>query len=370
MVTLETSLRLVGGVFLLFANGYFVTTEFAMTRVRQFSEEAFTGSPGLERAWAMTDRPGIYLSGCLPASTVSSVGLGVVAEPALAALFGPLLSAVGLGTGGAGHGALSVLLALGVMNLAHVVIGEQAPTYLGIERSRTVAKYCAPVLYYWTKLMGPVILLADWVAKRLLGLVGVTIDRSWAEEEVESEEPADRATVRRQMGDRLAGLGLSEDRREEVMAALDIDRVPVGDVMIPGEDVVALRVDEPSEQARERAAEHPHTRFPLVGDSLEDFRGVVYVPAVLRDLDALASGELELSDVAADPLTLSAGTAVSEAIDRFQDAGAELALVTAGAPGDDVGEVVGLVTATDLLEVISGEMEDPLDEETPAAGTR
>ncbi len=341
-----------------------------MTRVRQFSEEAFTGSPGLKRAWEMTDRLEIYLSGCQLGITVSSVGLGVVAEPALAALFGPLLDAVGLGTGGAGHGVLSVLLALGVMNLAHVVIGEQAPTYLGIERSRTVCRYCALILYYWTKLMGPVILLADWVAKRLLGLVGVTIERSWAEEELGGEEePSDRAAVRRQMGDRLAGLGLSEDRREEVMAALDIDRVPVGDVMIPCEDVVALRVDEPFKRARERAAQNPHTRFPLVGESLKDFRGVVYVPAVLRELDALAAGKTTLSEGAADPLTLPAGTAVSEAIDRFQDAGAELALVTAGSP-DDVGEVVGLVTATDLLEVISGEIEDPLDEETPAAGTR
>jgi CBS domain containing-hemolysin-like protein len=56
MVGIETGLRLVGGVLLLLANGFFVTTEFAMTRVPQFPAEEFTdsGSRGLERAWEVT----------------------------------------------------------------------------------------------------------------------------------------------------------------------------------------------------------------------------------------------------------------------------------------------------------------------------
>jgi CBS domain containing-hemolysin-like protein len=176
-ITPMTWIRLFGGVALLLGNSFFVTTEFAMTRVRQFEREEFLGSGrGLKRAWDMTDRLEIFLTGCQVGITICSVGLGVVAEPAVTAVVGPLLGAVGIS--GGGHTTLSVILALTVVNLLHVIVGEQAPTYLGIERSKFVAGYGSRPLYAWTKLMYPVIIAADWVAKGLLGLFGVEITRS------------------------------------------------------------------------------------------------------------------------------------------------------------------------------------------------
>jgi CBS domain containing-hemolysin-like protein len=86
-VSLATWFRLFGGVGLLLGNGFFVTTEFAMTRVRQFQEGEFLDhGRGLERAWNMTERLEIFLSGCQVGITICSVGLGVVAEPAVTAV--------------------------------------------------------------------------------------------------------------------------------------------------------------------------------------------------------------------------------------------------------------------------------------------
>ena len=76
---------------------------------------------------------------------------------------------------------ISVTAALLLVNLLHVVVGEQAPTYLGIERTRAIARYLAPGLYWWTRLLRPIIRAADWIAKSLLALFGVTITRSWTE---------------------------------------------------------------------------------------------------------------------------------------------------------------------------------------------
>jgi CBS domain containing-hemolysin-like protein len=55
-------------------------------------------------------------------------------------------------------------------------------------------------------------------------------------------------------------------------------------------------------------------------------------------------------------MTLAADTSISDAFDQFQAEGQELALVLRD------GEVVGLMTATDALEAVMGELEDPLDE--------
>ncbi|MFB6074794.1 MAG: CNNM domain-containing protein [Haloarculaceae archaeon] len=353
MVAVETALRLVGGIALLLGNGFFVTTEFALTRVRQFPREEFQDG-GLARAWEMTERLEIFLSGCQVGITVCSIGLGVVAEPAVAAVLSALFRAVGAAPPDGGHVATAAIVGFAFINLLHVVVGEQVPTYLGIERTKFAARYGAPVLYWWTKLMSPVILLADRTAKGILRLFGVRISRSWAEAEHEAK-PAGRGELRRQMGEALRDLGLSSERREEVLAALAIGEIPVGDIMVDRGDIVALSTAEDLETNLERMADSPHVRFPLVGDSLEAFEGIVYTPAVMKHVDDLREGTLDLAAVAAPPMTVSPDTVVSDLIDQFQAEGQELALVVEG------DEVVGMVTATDAFEEITGELEDPMD---------
>ncbi|WP_227134480.1 CNNM domain-containing protein [Halorubellus salinus] len=381
MVETTTLLRLFAGVGLLLGNGYFVTIEFAMTRVRQFEEAAFTGSRGLERAWEMTERLEIYLSGCQLGITICSVGLGIAAEPALAALLDPVVSAVrpaiepalsGVGLGGlvggggggeGGHTFLAAALSYGVINILHLTVGEQAPTYLGIERSRQVAKYGAPILYWWTKVFGPIITFADWLAKAMLSAFGVEITRSWAEEEIEGEDGdgseggRTRADLMGRMGDALSGAGLPEERQREVMNALAIDRIQVGDIMVAREDVVAASTAASTAENFEAIRGTPHTRFPLVGEDLDDVEGVVYTPSLLDERQALDAGEKTFADVAVDAMTVPVDMPVSEVIDAFQAENRELAIV------EDDGRAVGVVTATDAFEAIAGELEDPLDAE-------
>ncbi|MEF8788584.1 MAG: CBS domain-containing protein [Haloarculaceae archaeon] len=151
---------------------------------------------------------------------------------------------------------------------------------------------------------------------------------------------------------------MTADRREEVIAALEVDAVETRDVMVDAESVVALSVTEPLAANLQRMRENPHSRFPLVDDALADYRGVVYAPAAIRDQSALEAGGATLADVAVEPMRVDATLTVSELIDRFQAEGQELALVFEGEA------VVGPVTVTDAVEAITGEVTDPLDAET------
>lgn len=357
-------LRLVAGLFLILANAFFVTTEFALTRIRQLPEADFQSSSSLRRAWRMTEELEIYLTGCQLGISTTSILLGVVAEPAFTALFEPLFGAFDWWSVGTRH-VIAVVVAVVIMNLIHKIWGEQAPTYLGVERPKQVAQWFAPGLYWWTKVMYPIIIAGDGLAKATLRLFGVEITRSWTRdgEEENGEDGEGRiegSYAARQQMLRLLGRmeDLPGDRKEEVLAALEIGDRSIDEIMVARDDIVALHLDDSAEMVSELVREHPHTRFPLVGDSFEDFRGIVYVPAVLARIEELRDGRSGLSDLAVDPLTLPAGTSIADAIDRFQEAHQELALVTKGE------NVVGLLTSTDAFEAIAGELEDPLDEGT------
>ncbi|MFB9823284.1 CNNM domain-containing protein [Halobaculum roseum] len=349
MSTPEVLIRLVAGIGLILANGFFVAIEFALTRARQFTEEEFVGdTPALERAWEMTQSLEIYLTTCQVGITASSIAVGIVAEPALAALFAPLFENTALA--GVGTGALIAFL---IINLLHLTHGEQTPTYLGVERSRMVSRYGATPLYYFHKLISPIITFGDWVAKATLKLFGIEMTGAWLETEEDVIES--RADLHRELSSTLEEGDLPEERREEIVNALRVGDRTVSDIMVPPEDIVSLSTGNTTAENLATMRDHPHTRFPLLGDDGEEFLGIVYVPAFIRDVDVLDDPDLDLREMAAPPMTLSPDATVSDAIDRFQVEGQELALVVSD------GEIRGLLTATDAFEEVMGELEDPMD---------
>ncbi|QLG51119.1 hemolysin family protein [Natrinema halophilum] len=343
--------RLIAGVLLILANAFFVAIEFALTRARQFTEEEFVaGNPNLERAWEMTDNLEIYLTTCQVGITASSIAVGIVAEPALAAIFEPLFANTALATIGSG-----AILAFLIINLVHLTHGEQTPTYLGVERSRMVCRYGATPLYWFHWLISPIIWIGDSVAKWTLKLFGIEMTGAWLETEEDVIES--RADLRNRLGSILEEGNLPDERRQEVMNAFQIGEQAIRGVMVEPEQIVALSTEDDAEENLRKMAERPQTRYPLVGSELTDFRGIVYTPVLLRHRDELADGDIDFTDLAAPPMTLSPDVDVSDAVDQFQAENQELALVI------EDGQVVGLVTVTDLLEAVMGDIEDPLDQE-------
>jgi CBS domain containing-hemolysin-like protein len=351
MTPLEISLRLVAGVLLILANGFFVAIEFALTRARQFTEDEFIdGDSRLERAWEMTQDLELYLTTCQVGITASSIAVGIVAEPALAALFEPLFGGTPLATIGAG-----ALIAYLIINLIHLTHGEQTPTYLGVERSRTVCRYGAAPLYWFYVLISPLITLGDGVAKWTLKLFGVEMSGAWLEAEEDVIES--RAQLRNRLSSLLERGELSAERHEEVLNALEAGTTEIREVMVDREAITSLSADASVEENLRRISETPHTRYPLVGPDGDEFLGIVYVHSLVDQVEGLKAGDVTFAEIAAPPMTVSADTSVSDAFDRFQAERQELALVLSD------GEIVGLLTATDAMETVMGELEDPLDRE-------
>jgi CBS domain containing-hemolysin-like protein len=182
--------------------------------------------------------------------------------------------------------------------------------------------------------------------------------------ETEEDVIESRAELRNRLGSVLDEGDLPDERRDEVMNALEVGERPVRDLLIPAEEIVALSTAVDAEENLRRMAEHPHTRYPLVGEDLTDFRGIVYSPVLARHREDLVDGDLDFTALAAPPMTLSPDADVSDAVDQFQAEAQELALVI------EDGEVAGMVTVTDLLESVMGDVEDPIDVDDLASDER
>lgn len=357
--------RLAAGLLLIAGNAFFVAVEFALTRLRGLDlDESQIDDEGLRVAWDLTERLELNLTACQLGISSTSVVLGVVAEPAITRLVEPVVGLAGLG--GNSTRTVSVVVALVILNLIHKIWGEQAPTYLGVERPREVARALAPALAVWSKITAPIVNLGDGLAKSSLRIFGVEITRSWTEPDGEAggESDGSPGSLAHRIDGIIGDREISSDREEEILQAVRIDEVPASDEMVPIDEVVFLSLDDSPAAIFERIAAAGHTRYPVMSSSgaapsrRASVSGICYVPALFGLWRSGVPDTVDLDPLISAPCYLPADTCIADVIDRLQERGEEVAMLT---DVSDEQRLVGMITVSDAFEVIAGELSDPLD---------
>ena len=144
---------------LVFANGFFVASEFSLvavrrSRVAQLVAAGRANAKALLRAVKALDA---NLAACQLGITISSLGLGWIGEPALAHLIEPSLVALLGGHSWAAAHAIAVAIAFSIITILHIVLGELAPKSLALQRSEGTALWIVRPLGWFRVLLWPAI---------------------------------------------------------------------------------------------------------------------------------------------------------------------------------------------------------------------
>jgi CBS domain containing-hemolysin-like protein len=160
------ALGIVFALLLVVANGFFVATEFAITRIRptQVGELEAAGTPGARSLRHAVDHLDAYLAACQLGITVSTVGLGFVGKPAFEQL---------LHTAGVTSYLVSYAFTFGAVTLLHVVLGELAPKSLAIARNRRTALGIAAPMRAFYLATKPLVDLFNWMGNVVLKPFGI-----------------------------------------------------------------------------------------------------------------------------------------------------------------------------------------------------
>ena len=333
---------------LVLLNGFFVTAEFALVKIRgsQIDTLAAEGSRRATFAKQVKDNLNAYLSACQVGITAASLGLGWLGEPFLAQMLQPFFAFAEIESP-ALIKSVSFTLAFSIITFLHIVLGEQAPKILAIRKAMPAALLVSGPLRLFYTLFKPAIWFlnaaSNWILRYLLRVEPV------AEGElVHSEEE-----LRLIFDESAKSADVTPLGRELVINVLDLrDRV-VRDIMTPRGDIVYLDLEDDFEMNVKKAIESRHTRFPLCRENLDNTIGLVHIKELLQ---LLRDPQPDLLKIKRDLIPVPEMMSLEKLLKLFLSRHAHLALVV-----DEFGGTVGMVTLENVLEELVGDIQDEFD---------
>jgi len=340
---MSTSLSLVIALVLLLGNAFFVGAEFAIITARRDRLETLRDE-GRARA-GIAIRAGqqlpLLIAGAQLGITVCSLGLGALAEPAVASLIERPFAAVGLPP--AVLHPVAFTLALGIVVALHTVVGEMVPKNLAIAGPERVAMALVPAHLAFCRLVRPVLDLFTAVSNAILKLFKVT-PKLELETAFTSEELASLISDSRREG----LIDPAEHRR--LAKTLSTTKRSVADVVVPIENVTTVPYLPTVGDIASAVASTGFSRFPV---RMADGRlnGYLHVKDVL-DLGADESTEVPYSRIRGLP-EIPADTRLDEALAALRRARSHLAKAV-----DRDRVLLGVVALEDLVEEFVGTVRD------------
>jgi len=342
---------------LILLNGVFSMSELAVVSAKRLRLEkmADAGRRGAATALDLHDDPSRFLSTVQVGITLIGIFNGAFGEASLTARLTPTLADIGVPDGYAQPVALAIVVA--GITFFSIVLGELVPKRIAILYPETMAATIARPLNFAARLAHPFVRLLAMTTDGIMRLLGMHRHK----DETPTEEDVTG------MIKESADAGVFEKAEYDIAArALRLDDWHLRALMTPRVDLEFLDLDQPLERNLARIADSPYSRFPVYRGDRSQVLGIVRARNLFGQ--AIRTQSLAGIDIEAALETILYVPESSSAIDlleQLRQHHAELAMVV-----DEYGDIQGMITLTDVMSALVGDVTPAGDHGEPDAVKR
>jgi putative hemolysin len=337
-----TRIALEAGIILLLliANGVFALAEISIVAARKnrLRQSAAAGNSRAQVALELAESPNRFLATVQIGITLIGILAGAFGGATIAEELGALYAHVPVIRPYAE--VLGVATVVLVVTFVSLVVGELVPKRIGLLNPEAMAAALAKPMHALSKISAPVVSLLSVTTDLIVRLFGIR---------PKQEPPVSEDDIRTMVEQGLHAGVFHKIEKQVVEGAFRLDQLQVREIMTPRTRIVWLNLSDPDEVNWRKVVASGHSSFPTYEGTRDNVVGIASVKALWANL-ALAE-KAELRHLTMPPLVVPGAMSATKLLETFKKTGKDVALVA-----DEFGGIQGLVSLTDVLEAIIGEV--------------
>ena len=327
-------------ILLIIANGVFSMSELAIVSARRVRLEQWAkeGNVKARAALRLISSPNNFLSTVQIGITLIGISSGALGGATVAKSLKVSLDNISVLR--PYNETLSFVIVVGIITYLSLVVGELVPKRLAMSNAERIACLVAPPMRFLANIGTPIVYLLSVSTETLLNLLGI---QATEESQVTEEE----IKVMIAQG---AESGMFEEAEHDIVERVfRLGDRAIKSLMTPRREIDWLDVDAPFEETQKEVLSSGHSRFPVARENLDNCLGIVEIREFLNA--SINGNPIDLVKVINPPLYVAETASALSVLEQFKQSGDRVAMVT-----DEYGGVEGIVTLTDLLEAIVGDL--------------
>lgn len=337
-------------ILLIFANSFFVASEFAMVKVRKTRLEQLSceGDTTAKLALKMTEDINDMLAAAQLGITIASIGLGWIGAKTIADILYKTLVAVLPFISHELCLVVSVPVAFILITFFEVLLGEQIPKCVALQNTEKMALLVARPMKLTMILLKPFVWFLATCSDKILELF--KIDSSQNQLVHTTEELDMLVDASYNEGE------LNKTEAEMLHNMFNFSDLTAKQVMTPRTDMMCIETVMPIDDVKKFTAENQYTRYPVYEENIDKILGFIHVKDLYSKL--LENENVNIEDIIRPILLVPETITLDNLVIEFRKRKSQIGIVI-----DEFGGTSGLVTLEDVIEEIVGEVQDEFDEE-------
>lgn len=336
-------------IVLTLANGVFAASEISIVSARRnrLQQKAEGGSRRAKVALQLAEEPNRFLATVQVGITLISIFAGAFGGERLAK---PLAVVLPRLVGVSSNVATTIALPLVVLFISYLslILGELVPKRLGLQYAESVAATVAPAMQVLSRIAAPVVWFLSISTQGVLRLLG----RNHQQEEHVTEED-----ILSMVREGTQGGTVEVSEREFIERVFDFTDAPVRSIMTPRSEIFSVEIDTPLNEVVRHMIDGGYSRVPVYRKVVDKVEGILHIKDVMRAAYNDPNSTVSLAELMRQPVFVLEHQSIAEVLQLFRQGRGHMALVV-----DEYGQIDGLVTLEDVLEELTGNIDDEYDE--------